>query len=46
MFEVSADLTSEILTERCSGKQVCWNCYSKPRIPGKYPGVFTSYPAT
>ena len=25
MFEVSADLTSEILTETCSGTQVFWN---------------------
>ena len=29
MFEVSADLTSEILSEECSGKQVFWNWQSK-----------------
>ena len=29
MFEVSANLTLEILTERCSGKQVFWNWQSK-----------------
>ena len=29
VFQVSADLTSEILTERSSGKQVLWNWQSK-----------------
>ena len=29
MFEVSADLTSEILTETCSGTQVFWNWQPK-----------------
>ena len=29
MFDVSAVLISEILTERCSGKKVFWNWQSK-----------------
>ena len=29
VFEVRADLSSEILTERCFGKQVFWNWQSK-----------------